>query len=100
MLAFFKKLFQAKDYKALRVKGATIVDVRSVVEYNQGHIDGSENIPLQQIQLHIKKLTDLNSLVILCCASGMRSGKATLILKSAGIDAHNGGGWMSLNSKL
>jgi rhodanese-related sulfurtransferase len=38
--------------------------------------------------------------VITCCASGMRSGSAKSILKSKGYDVHNGGGWISLQSKL
>jgi len=42
----------------------------------------------------------LNKPVIACCASGMRSSQATSILKSNGIDAMNGGGWMSLENKL
>jgi rhodanese-related sulfurtransferase len=39
--------------------------------------------------------------VITCCASGMRSASAKSILKSNGYsDVYNGGGWMSLDSKL
>jgi hypothetical protein len=30
----------------------------------------------------------------------MRSGSAKSLLKAAGYDVHNGGGWMSLKSKL
>ena len=30
----------------------------------------------------------------------MRSGSAKSLLKAAGYDVHNGGGWMSLNSKI
>jgi phage shock protein E len=38
--------------------------------------------------------------VITCCASGMRSGSATAILKQAGVEAYNGGSWMSLQNKM
>jgi rhodanese-related sulfurtransferase len=34
------------------------------------------------------------------CQSGGRSSMAKSILKNAGIEVYNGGGWMSLQSKL
>ncbi|MEZ4928626.1 MAG: rhodanese-like domain-containing protein [Chitinophagales bacterium] len=38
----------------------------------------------------------MNKPVILCCASGARSGQATSILKSKGIDAVNAGAWQNV----
>lgn len=81
-------------------KGAVIIDVRTTKEYSQGAISGSKNIPLQVINSKINEIKKLNKPVITCCASGMRSGSAASILKNNGIEAINGGGWMSLNSKL
>ena len=81
-------------------KGAIIIDVRTPAEFNQGAIKGSKNIPLQTINAKINYIKKINKPVIMCCASGMRSGSATAILKSNGIETMNGGGWMSLNSKL
>lgn len=88
------------DYKELLSQGAVIVDVRTPGEYSQGHIKGSINIPLQQLDNGIKKLDKLKP-VITCCASGMRSASAKAILKGKGFhDVHNGGGWMSLKAKI
>lgn len=81
-------------------RGAIIIDVRTVGEFNQGAIAGSKNIPLQSINSKITEIKKLNKPVITCCASGMRSGNAATILKSNGIEAINGGGWSSLNNKL
>ena len=100
MIQFLKNLFKAKDYKVLMAQGAKIIDVRTAAEYNNGHINGSSHIPLHNIGNQVKKIASFNAPIILCCASGMRSGQATAILKSAGIDAHNGGGWLSLRSKI
>jgi len=100
MISFLKNLFKAKDYKALMAQGARVIDVRSVAEYKNGHIKGSENIPLHNIEQQVKKIAAFKSPIILCCASGMRSGQATSMLKSAGVEAHNGGGWTSLKSKI
>ncbi len=77
-------------------KGAVVIDVRSKEEYNQGHVKGSINMPLGSITGQINKIQDMNKPVILCCASGMRSGSATSILQSSGVDCCNGGSWMSL----
>ena len=46
-----------------------------------------------------KNLEKLNKVVIFCCASGVRSGRATSIAKARGIKVYNGGGWRSLNNK-
>ena len=79
---------------------ATIVDVRTPGEFSMGHIKGSKNIPLDQISSKVDSIKKMNKTIILCCASGIRSGQAEGILKQAGVDAHNGGGWSSLNSKI
>ena len=86
--------------KEFQERGAIIIDVRTTGEFSQGAIAGSKNIPLQAIGSKINDIKKYNKPVITCCASGMRSGSAALILKNNGIEALNGGGWTSLNSKL
>jgi phage shock protein E len=81
-------------------KGAVIIDVRTVGEFESGHIPDSKNIPLDTIPEAIDTIKSLNKPVIACCRSGMRSGQATSFLKQHGIDVINGGGWEDLNSKL
>jgi rhodanese-related sulfurtransferase len=81
-------------------RGAIIVDVRSKNEYAGGAIPGSKNIPLPVISSKTSEIKKWNKPVILCCASGMRSGSASGILKSNGVEAMNGGGWFSLSKKL
>jgi rhodanese-related sulfurtransferase len=42
-----------------------------------------------------------DTIIITCCASGMRSASAKNILKSNGFtNVYNGGGWSTLQSKL
>ena len=79
---------------------AAIIDVRTPGEFSMGHIKGSTNIPLDQIPSKADSIKKMNKTIILCCAAGIRSGQATEILKQAGVDAYNGGGWSSLNAKL
>lgn len=88
------------NYKELVQNGAQIIDVRTKGEYASGHIKGSVNIPLNELNSHIKKIKK-DKAVITCCASGMRSASAKAQLKSMGFsEVHNGGGWQSLNNRL
>lgn len=101
-MGFLSKLFgfgPKVDLAELKKNGAIIIDVRNPGEFKSGHIKGSKNIPLQEIRSKMKGLKK-DQVIITCCASGMRSGSAKSILNSAGFEAHNGGGWSSLRSKI
>lgn len=76
----------------------TIVDVRTSGEYHNGNVPGSLNIPLGEISSRLKDFLDLEMPIVLCCASGNRSGQATQYLQENGITCENGGSWMNLNS--
>jgi phage shock protein E len=85
------------DFAELLKNGAIVVDVRSHGEFVGGHIKNSVNIPLDQVSNAGKKIKDKNKVILTCCASGMRSGAAKGILKSAGFNhVHNAGSWTSL----
>lgn len=102
-MGIFSKLFGNKNEALIEAleNGATIIDVRTVAEYKTGHVDGSVNIPLDQIQHKLKKLKQLNKPMVLCCASGMRSANATNILKSNNIEnVFNGGSWTKVDRLL
>lgn len=82
-------------------KGAVILDVRTKGEYATGHIQGSVNIPLDQISSVLTQIKDKNKPLITCCASGVRSASAMRFLNSNGYtNVQNGGGWKSLQSKI
>ncbi len=78
----------------------TIVDVRTPAEFQGGHVAGSINIPLQEIPKRVEELRALKQPILLCCASGMRSGQATTYLKGLGIICENGGGWTEVNYRI
>lgn len=81
--------------------GATIIDVRTPQEFDQGKIPGSINIPVNRIASQIDRLKNMEQPIVVCCASGMRSGMAKTLLKKAGIkEVYNGGSWQSLMRKL
>lgn len=87
--------------KNINFKEATIVDVRSKLEFMMGKIEGSINIPLDQIPNKLEDFKTMKKPLILCCASGNRSGKATDFLTENGVnEVFNGGGWKDVKSKL
>ncbi|WP_245891485.1 rhodanese-like domain-containing protein [Flavobacterium faecale] len=75
----------------------TIVDVRSFAEYSGGHVAGSINIVLNDIPARMEEIKALKMPLILCCASGNRSGQAQQYLAQQGIECYNGGSWMDVN---
>ena len=75
----------------------TIVDVRTPSEFMGGNVAGSINIPLQEIDERIEELKNLKQPLVLCCASGARSGQVCRYLLEQGIECHNGGSWLSVN---
>lgn len=97
MFGFINSLMggSTANFEELIAEGAIILDVRTKDEYRMGHIKNSINIPLDALESNIKKLNK-NKTIITCCASGGRSSVAKSILKGHGFEAHNGGGWHSL----
>ena len=104
MISIIKSLFgigPKTNFTELVQQGALILDVRTKGEYASGHINGSVNIPVEQLANNLNKLKDKKRIIITCCASGMRSASAKGILTSNGFSTvHNGGAWQSLNRKL
>ena len=101
MFSFLRRLFgPGTDFKALKEAGAIIIDVRSPQEFDNGHIQGSKNIPVNIIQREINSIKKWNKPIITVCQSGARSGMAKSTLKAAGIEVYNGGSWFGLRAKL
>jgi rhodanese-related sulfurtransferase len=83
----------SKDLKSTIAKGALIIDVRTKEEYKEGHIDGSLNIPLNEIEKAMSWLMK-DVPIILVCASGSRSAFAKNLLDENGYEkVYNGGSW-------
>jgi phage shock protein E len=97
MFSFLKKLFTKDNTAILQAmeKGAVIIDVRNPNEFKQGHIQGSKNIPVNEIRSKVEMIRKWNKPVITVCLSGGRSAAAKSVLSSAGIEVYNGGPWYS-----
>jgi phage shock protein E len=82
----------------VRSKQCTVVDVRTRGEFMGGHVAGAVNIPLQDLQSKLVEIRQLKQPLVLCCASGNRSGQAQRYLAAEGINCVNGGSWFDVNS--
>jgi len=95
----YKKYTQYKVLKlvpSLIEEGGQIIDVRTKDEFVLASYDKSINIPLETLKNKMKDL-DNTKPIILCCASGSRSGLARRLLISKGFkNVHNAGVWRSL----
>jgi rhodanese-related sulfurtransferase len=80
----------------LKKQGALFVDVRSAGEFASGNAPGTVNIPLPELGSRLSEIPR-SAPVVLCCASGTRSGMAGLLLKKNGYkNVHNVGTWGKL----
>lgn len=104
MINSVKKLFgfgPKTDFSALVNFGAIILDVRSKSEYKTGHIAGSINIPVEELDGQLSRFPKKEKAIITCCASGGRSALARNILLTNGYtQVYNGGGWKDLRGKI
>ena len=69
----------AKIFK--ETPGAVLLDVRSAGEYCSGHIPGSLNLPLDEIDRACDVVPDKNTPIFFCCLSGGRASSAERNLK-------------------
>lgn len=66
----------------------TLIDVRTPVEFEAGHIPGAVNVPLDELRGSLDQLRaalDDHHDVVLVCRSGQRAGQAQEALTSAGL---------------
>ena len=83
--------------KIIKEKKSTILDVRTPQEFMGGNVAGSINIPLQELANRMNEIKELKMPLVLCCASGGRSGVAQGFLAKQGIECINGGSWLDVN---
>jgi rhodanese-related sulfurtransferase len=66
--------------------GWMLLDVRTADEWEQGRIDGSVHIPMDQI---VNRLDEIAGRVVCICAVGARSERVAQYLNQNGFDAVN-----------
>lgn len=93
------KQWYLPDEKNLPRDGSvTLLDTRTVDEYNDGHVEGFKNIPVDELRERIDEI-EKGKPVYVICQSGIRSYVACRILEGYGYEAYNfSGGYRFYNA--
>ena len=76
------------DLEKLPKSGYTLLDTRTVREFERGHIEGFKNIPVDELRERISEI-EKEKPVYVICQSGLRSYIASRILEGNGFTAYN-----------
>ena len=71
---------------AFQAGGAVrVLDVRAPSEFENAHISGAYNVPLDQLHEHAREIRAATGTVILVCQSGQRARQADTLLRQSGM---------------
>ncbi|MCI9650435.1 rhodanese-like domain-containing protein [uncultured Acetatifactor sp.] len=88
-----------EEYRA--VPQAILLDVRTPEEYGGGHVPGSRNLPLQQIEKITAIAEKKETPLFVYCQSGARSRQAVSLLQRMGYEnVNNIGGMAAYRGKV
>ena len=95
-MGFLSRLFRSNGYTTINGSqledmlnniNILILDVRSFEEYRDGHIPNAKNIPVDKLLSRLSSLSSYkDSEIVIYCASGGRSAKASDILYKNGFN--------------
>lgn len=72
------------NVRELVERGALLVDVRTPLEFSEGHLPGALNIPVEELESRLAELGDGRKGIVLYCRSGRRSANAARELRARG----------------
>jgi len=78
----------AEAARLVEEEHATLVDVRTSLEYGAGHVDGALNVPVQSLPGAASQI-DRDRPVVVYCRSGRRSANAARILEQEGYEVYD-----------
>jgi len=75
----------AKEAQEYLRNGAMIIDVRSLNEFESGHIIQAQHMPLDRVEMLVSaSVKDKNKVLLLHCSTGVRSNMAKKKLEALG----------------
>jgi len=110
LFVYYNFIPQGSGYEDITVKQAkelmeadpslVILDVRTAAEYNDEHIEGAINIPLDELQQRLAELNHTDTILVYC-RTGNRSTHAANLLVENGVSGfyHMRGGIVAWKQK-
>ncbi len=92
----FSQKDASKEIKDFLKRDAVILDVRTLEEWNDAHLEGAKHIVLNLVPLELEQIKSWNKPIIAVCKSGGRSHQATQFLNNNGLEVINGGPWQNV----
>jgi rhodanese-related sulfurtransferase len=89
------------DYARLIREGAQVIDVRPAREFEQEHLAGAVNIPIETLRLNFHLLAEKHRVIIACCNDGSKSWYAKNLLDAnAYRHVYDAGNWKKLEQSI
>jgi phage shock protein E len=86
--------------EALR-RGAIVIDIRTAAEFDRGKVRDSINIPLDRININLKRIVQMSSPIVICSNSDSENERVIDVLKANGVkEIYNGGNWTRLSRMM
>ena len=81
---------------ALR-RGAIVIDIRTAAEFDRGKVRDSINIPVDRININLRRIVQMSGPIIICSDSDSENERVIDVLKANGVkEIYNGGNWTKL----
>ena len=89
-------LGNGKLKEALR-QGAIVIDIRTAAEFDRGKVRDSINIPVDRININLKRIVQMKRPIIICSSSDSENERVIDVLKANCVkEIYNGGNWTKL----
>ena len=86
--------------EALR-RGAVVIDIRTASEFDRGKVHDSINIPIDRININLKRIVQMKAPIIVCSNSDSENDRVIDVLKANGVkEIYNGGSWTKLSRMM
>jgi len=93
-------LGNAKLKEALR-RGAIVIDIRTAAEFDREKVSDSINIPIDRININLKRIVQMKAPIIVCSNSDSENDRVIDVLKANGVkEIYNGGSWTKLSRMM
>ena len=81
---------------ALR-RGAIVIDIRTAAEFDRGKVRDSINIPVDRININLRRIVQMSGPIIICSDSDSENERVIDVLKANGVkEIYNGSNWTKL----